>query len=108
VTDERTVQVPVSLAQRILLALRVNTPQSTRVHVGTELQSLLPVPLTPDDMAPGTTFRGRTPDGVLSHEDRLWMVTDDGYLLSTGGHHIVDRRIDPSTVRDVTPPAVTA
>lgn len=56
------------------------------------------------DMAPGTRLVGRTRDGVLSTIDRTWIVTDDHHVFSTGAHLLVADRIDPSTIRDVTPP----
>jgi len=59
-------------------------------------------------MAPGTTFRGRTLDGVLSSVDLLWFVDAAGNVFSIGAHHIDGQRIDPSTIRDVTPPTVTS
>lgn len=61
-----------------------------------------------DPMVPGTTFWGRPRDGVLSSTDRLWFVDAAGYVFSIGAHHIDGKRIDPSTIRDVTPPAVTS
>lgn len=55
------------------------------------------------DMAPGTTFTGRKGLGL---EQRM-MRLEDGWAISTDGHTCDATVIDPSTIRDVTPPPAT-
>lgn len=86
-----------------------------QVHSGAEaykqqvadLRAATTEPPRIEDLAPGTTFLARTSDGSLSHEDRLWMVTDSGDVISTRAHYILGRAINSSTIRDVSAPAVT-
>ena len=54
-----------------------------------------------EDMAPGTTFTAPLRD---NSEDRRWMVTAHGLASSDGSAGVDSKWIDPSTIRDVTPP----
>jgi len=56
------------------------------------------------DMVPGTRLVGRTRDGVLALEDRVWMVCDHALVASVTGNVLQVSRIDPSTIRDVQAP----
>lgn len=54
------------------------------------------------DMAPGTTFSAATPDGYGRWQ---WVVLSDGRVRLDGTTEIwYPNAIDPSTIRDVTPP----
>jgi hypothetical protein len=75
---------------------------------GYQCPGFTPEPPRIEDMVPGTTFRGRTLDGALSSVDLLWFVDAAANVFSIGAHHIDAQRIDSSTIRDVTPPAVTS
>lgn len=160
--EERTIQVPASLARAIVGQLRTDAEQidgewgwgrtvakiressdpddygKEGVRLSDELEALLsqPTPTAepidavsascvdgaapeqqretaapprPEDMAPGTTFTGRHADHWKRFEydgaGRIRFVGGSGtWFLLTGPRGI---RIDPSTIRDVTPPAVT-
>lgn len=102
---EPTVQVPVSLIKRAVEGL-LKAPGRDAILVCGELHTLLSQP-TPsaeppriEDMAPGTTFTASTWQKYLSH----WTYLPDGGVLSGMGvwHDRAD--VDPSTIRDVTPP----
>jgi hypothetical protein len=75
------------------------------------LESAKPVSIA--DMAPGTTFRARLRDG-LGAVDRFWFVSHVKYhrpnvprVTSADGDRWLATCIDPSTIRDVTPPPAT-
>lgn len=127
---ERMIQVPVSLIQKTILALRVNTPQSTRRARGEALAALLSQP-TPTaepmsadefsarwrgadavlrgmsepaappsiaEMVPGTTFEWEGHRFMrLSATAQYPLVDDGGFLFDVDS-------IDPSTIRNITPP----
>jgi hypothetical protein len=52
------------------------------------------------DMAPGTTFTATTCDGHLA----LWVTLSDGNVMTGNGAVRDALDIDPSTIRDVSPP----
>lgn len=85
--------------------LAVFADAARRLSEGQAVPTAEPVSIA--EMAPGTRFVGRTRDGALSTMDRVWMVGDIGYVFSTGNHLLTADRIDPSTIRDVTPPPAT-
>ncbi len=61
-----------------------------------------------EDMAPGTTFTGTTRQGFTQRFERVSrgrVRAENGTLWSPLDYRGRDR-IDPSTIRDVTPPAV--
>ncbi|PZE66914.1 hypothetical protein [Curtobacterium sp. MCBD17_021] len=60
-------------------------------------------PVSIADMAPGTTFTGRIWGET---DDELWFRTALG-AVSASGVRASDDHIDPSTIRDVTPPPAT-
>lgn len=55
-----------------------------------------------DTMAPGTTLRADTTYGTRGE---LFFAAADGWLYGIGGVRTNPDDIDPSTIRDVTPPA---
>lgn len=131
--DERTVQVPVSLIEEADAVMREGT-RHERYIMAARLAALLSrptptaehddecfagewneaagvtcvctcgaEPLRIEDMAPGTTFTARR-YGDLNYR---WRKEPDGWYsrIVNGGRQVSpEPRIDPSTIRDVTPP----
>ncbi len=60
-----------------------------------------------EDLAPGTTFTAQYRAGAFAGKATRWRRDDYGVVLASTGLRIDQRDIDPSTIRDVTPPAVT-
>jgi hypothetical protein len=108
--SEPTVQVPVSLLEQMQRYFRSGSDTLSR-RMAAELTTLLsqPTPTAelprPEDMAPGTTFTAR----FVNPADGGGRFTNiDGFgVRDEAGRWCIARGIDPSTIRDVTPPAVT-
>lgn len=69
-----------------------------------ELGQAIAGPPRPEDMAPGTTF---TADDASNGRTSRWRKEPDGWFshVVNGGRQVSPQpRIDPSTIRDVTPP----
>jgi hypothetical protein len=80
-------------------------PQPCNCHL------FLPEPPRIEDMAPGTRFVGRhVKPEECGGVDHSWFVIRSSrppLVISDEGQHWSGDSIDPSTIRDVTPPAVT-
>lgn len=110
---EPTVQVPVSLIERALKVADILYPDGLPVRE--ELRALLSHP-TPSaepvsiaDMAPGTTFVARYRAGAFHGDAARWRKVDATLvaLASSAGTPVYATQLDPSTIRDVTPPPKT-
>jgi hypothetical protein len=105
---EPTVQVPVSLIERIVGTNSRRTLDKS--YAIRELRALLSQPTpTPtaeppriEDLAPGSTFRADTTHGT---QGELFFAAADGWFYNIMGIITNPRDIDPSTIRNVTPPA---
>lgn len=80
--------------------LRSQGPHPKVTVLGVNEDSLTAVPPSTANMAPGGTFYGVAYDGHCA----WWLVLDNGYVKSGAGITRDPSDIDPSTIRDITPP----
>jgi hypothetical protein len=84
--------------------LAVFADAARRLNEGQAVQSTEPVSIS--DMAPGAVFRIAGPGSTPGEWWTVYRNRDDGelHVLSTSGRDWILDDIDPSTIRDVTPP----
>lgn len=80
------------------------TPSELRAWRALDQQKADAGPPRIEDMAPGTTFRA---DTIATRYGSRWTVLPSGRVESGMGIGHEASEIDPSTIRDVTPPAGT-
>ncbi len=108
---EPTVQVPVSTLKRIVYHAQQTTSD---IVLAQEVARLIPDDAPPtaeppriEDLAPGTTFRAKHVDPEeCGNAMRTWFVFGlrRVILFNDWGQRWSVDSIDPSTIRDVTPP----
>jgi hypothetical protein len=104
--SERMIPVPESLIERIDSAYNNNASSDTFAGLIEELWMLSqPTPTAEppriEDLTPGSTFRADTTHGT---QGELFFAAADGWYYNIMGIITNPSDIDPSTIRDVTPP----